>query len=496
MFKRCIPLLLIAGMPLLGQQPDRLSIQACMESAWKDLSALPQELRPGTRYIGLWHLDSLEDRIEATAALSVICNGMSRRKHMEPLAVVPGSKIAVLRVNLDDYRWDHKVWDRLADPHTTIGGRDEWWPGGVWPTSKGGDGKYYEPANYRTKVIAAPWLGDKAPEVAGWTGSTVAMVNGGWFAHQMLTCTDEDGNLRNPSYYDFLGIKNEKDFQRLTGTNVDLAEEFGAVQREAVGISGVTRKPRAFVFLGKLGGFYYKTLDFQSSREARNALAVLGKDIEKKARASEQIAGLVNGLLAYGLFDLTKKDNPVVDRAPDTVAGSRTLPGNFLAVQNPIGCIDCHRDRSLQPIDGWIRNLLTPPLDIYTPDYKKRLQLRDEYLSDLEESLEHGRKSYERAVKDCSKRAGKEMTATQFADSCRKLFVTHEEPRTLASSAAYLGVSTEAWAKALDQRIRQIRGPLPLSQLILGKGRQQVVPYDVFEEYIEEAQLILRGYVK
>lgn len=484
-------MILSAALPLLtvrAQEDRQVTPAECAEWAAQDIKRIPHELQPYIRYVGLWHLSNLDDRIEATAVLSGVVNGMSRRKHRQPLGIVEGSKVSVLRLNLKDYSWDPKVWERLYDPYTTVKG--EYWPGGVDPK----DNRNYPVGRYnraKNPTEPGPWMGPAWNDLAKWAHSVVPMVNGDFFGHQFLTTTDATGEFANPSYYDVLGVKNEKDFQRLVAVDVGLAEETQWVLREAIGISGVTRKARAFVFLGKIGGWYYKTIDFKDNRGPRNPLENLGKGIEEHGQATEQIAGLVNGLFAYGLFDLTKKDHPIVDRAPDVVAGSRTLPGNFLAVQNPIGCIDCHRKKSLQPIDGWIKRQLTAPLDIFSPDYEKAQRLRDEYFEGLDKSLEQGRQAYDDAIKDITKRAGKEMTAEGYADGVRKLFTRYEAPRTLATAAAYMGTTPERFKAAMQQRIGQIRATLSLTHLVDGE-----LPYDLLEDQLEEAHLVLRGYVK
>lgn len=487
--------MLLPLLPLFAQEDRQIAPHECSEWAAADLVRIPKELQPYIRYVALWNQSNLDERIEATAALSVAFNSMGRRSHLQPLGVVDGSKISVLRLNLKDLARDaHEakrlltVWEKLYDPYTTVKG--EYWPGGI--DTK--DGRNYPVGRYnraKNPVQPGPWMGPAWNDLAKWSHSAIPMVNGDFIGHWFMTMTDAQGDLSVPSYADFLGFKNEKEFQRVVAVDVTLAEETEWVRREAVGISGVTRKARAFVFLGKIGGWYYKTLDFKDNRGPRNPLENLGKGIEEHAQATEQIAGLTNGLFAYGLFDLTKKDHPVVDRAPDVVAGSRTLPGNFLAVQNPIGCVDCHRKKALQPIDGWIKRQLTAPLDIFSPDYEKVQELRDQYMRGLDKALEQGRVVYDDAVQELTARAGKKMTAEQYADAIRKMFVRYESPRTMQTAAAYMGTTPGQLRAAMQQRIGQVRATLSLSHLMDGE-----VPYDIFEDQLEEAHNVLRGYVK
>ena len=285
-----------------AQQPvEPLELQTPADSvvlAAQDIKTLPAAIRPYIRYLSLHNVQSKSQRAHDARVLSGHLNHLHRQVDIIPARPVQGGWL--LRVNIAEYGWDVKLWESLAnsDPyfHSAISITTEtiWvetvWPGGVWAE----DGKNYpkgaftykEKKQVTNQTALAPWLSKTPAQKAAladlvlYSQSQVPIVRADWFANQTMIQAD-----RNPGFYDFLGIKDEKTFQKIIGFDAKFVDEFGKELRGAVSISGVSQHPRAVVRHNALGGAYWRTFDFKNGKDKENALRVLGKDIECARRA-------------------------------------------------------------------------------------------------------------------------------------------------------------------------------------------------------------------
>lgn len=476
----------------LGQTPPPLSPADAVAQAHADAARLPAELRVHVRYLSLYNLRPAE-RPRAIQVLAGHVNGLSRESDLTPPAIVASTQGALLRVNLLDYRWAQATWEKLADPYFTVTIETVAivpWPGGIWPD----DGKHYRAGSFKVKEpkktrALAPWLTEtpagqqRLGELLAWTGSKIPVVRADWFFNQTAAAVD-----RSPNYYDFLAIRDEAGFQKAIGADLKLAEDFGAELREAVAISGVTLNPRAIARHPTLAGGYWRTFDFAASKDQKNPLRVLGKDIEKAYDASEQFGTLPNGLWATGLFN---RQGKLQATAPDNIASDGASRSNDRRVHVNASCLRCHAQGGLQDVDGWARNLLTPPFDLLSADYQRIRELRRQYLRKLEPALAKDRLIFETAVREVT--GG--MTAKEYAAAYGAFWERYEDARIdLERAAAELGISPAMLRTALDRKLKTGQGDTVLSALILTEARLNRLPIRIWEEAFAEAQLLVKGY--
>lgn len=481
----------LVTMLTLGQaEAAPLTPADAISAAHADLSRLPAELRPSVRYLSAYNLPGVK-RAKTFAVLAGHVNSLSREPDLtRPVALAGG----LVRIVLKDYRWDRATWEKLTDPYFTVAIEQEVvevipWTGGVWP----GDGKFYAANTFQVErrrktkqqtQALAPWLTEtdearrKLADVVLWTQSKAPVVRADWFTNQ--TATAADGRL----YYEMLGIKTEKDYAKIIGSDVKAAEDFGALYREATAISSVTLHARAFVFTRSLGGWHYRSLDFSDNKDERNPLRVLGRDIEKKVQAVEAFGHLPNGLFATGIFNA---EGQAQATAPDNIASDHSSRSNDRRVHTGISCVRCHSNGGLQDIDGWVAGLLKAPLDLKSPDYDKSRQLRREYARNLQGTIDQGREIYERAIKEASGLSSKE-----YAAGLAELFEGYEDARVdLARAAADLGTTPAKFRAAMEARLRAGTLDTVLAPLLVGRS----IPVRIFEDAVADAHAILRGYI-
>src|SRR5574341_230855 len=219
----CVVWVLGAAIPVAGS--PSISLQAAVADARK----LPSDQRQRTRYLTLYHLPE-RDHAEAAKVITFWCNSLSREADLTaPVNVQAG----LLRVDLADYGWNAKVWDRLgeADPYfhaqvdvETFVIEKKWFDAGTEA------GKPFAAGFYEVKVRAkvrraavAPWLDNStAKELTELTGSGAPILRADWFLVQTAAQVN-----RVAGYYDFLGIKTREDYFKLIGLDAEAARRLG-----------------------------------------------------------------------------------------------------------------------------------------------------------------------------------------------------------------------------------------------------------------------------
>ena len=485
----------LVALLIIGQPDVRpLTPADAIGHAAADLIRLPFDAGQHTRYLSLYNVPAAE-RSKVSAVLNGHCNGLSREPDLTPLVIVPNTAGSLLRIDLRNYRWDRSTWEKLSDPYFTVTVEVETfkvtpWEGGLWEGKfyAAGAFEYKKPVKVRTQQALAPWLTetpearDKLEKVVTWTQSKIPVVRGDWFFNQTAAAAG-----RIPNYYDFLAVKDEATFRRAIGADVKLAEEFGSELREAVAISGVTLNPRAIARHATLGGGYWRTFDFEDKNGGKSPLRVLGKDVEGEYAASEQFGHLPNGLWATGLFDRAGK---VQATAPDSVASDGHSRSNDRRIHVNVSCLRCHSDGGLQPIDGWVRNLLTPPLAVQTPDAAKARELRRQYLRRLEPFLSRDRLTFEDAIKEATG-----LDSKGYSKAHAAYWESYEDRKIgIDDAAADLGTTRATLAAALDATVKANQGDTVLSVLLLNNPRINRVPVRVWEDSFPAAMLMLKGF--
>lgn len=459
-----------------------------------DVRTLPAEVQPTVRYLWLANTPA-----EETGTLTILLQGhanqLSREPDLVPLAVVPNSGGQVLRLSLLDYGWDAKTWDDMQQTdyvfYATVK-RVVIWPGGFWPEY----GAHFEAGRYATKAAertTAPWLArtEAAQKAVGSlveaTQAKAPIVHAlHWF---QTTAAAADG--RKPSYYDMLGVKDEKTFQALIGVDLGRDKKFSREVLESVAISGVTQEPRGLERTDKIGGAYWRSYDVGRGKatEKSNPLRIFGTDKDGKPvlqyDASEQFGHLPNGLWATGLFDAKGESQAA---APDNIASDSRSVSNDRRIHVNVSCVRCHDDGGMKPIDGWVRSVFTPPpLVLQAADPKAAQRLRQQYHRALEPLLAGDRQRYAASLmaitglepKDYAKAYGELWTATI------------ETPFDLVRAARDLGCTAERLKASLAWQQRS-KGTIDtvLSSLLKPGAKipytQWVESYPLAQQYLQE----------
>lgn len=471
-------------------------------------SADAQKLGPVAAYVRYLDLAPIPPA-EREGAYLVLCGHLqhlSRASDITRPVIVAGTTGALLRLDLGDYAADAKdlarlvkVWEQLADAdpyyHQKVAlavQEDYVWPGGVSPK----DGKYYPPGTKYsvptghaagTKTVLAPWLVPTEKHKAGLaklvalTYTTVPIVRGDWFHNQ--TAADVD---RKPGYHDFLGFKDQKTFEQIIGFDAKLFAGFGVEVRASVGLSGVSLQPRALARLGALGGGYWKTFDFKRAVGGNDPLVVLGRDIEKGFDATEVLAPLPNGFIAWGLFN---RGGVRQDTAPDFVASDGMSKSNDRRVHNNASCVRCHFEGLHKPVDDWTRDLLNPPpgLSVLGYDYQALKLLRQQYTKKLDPLLAKDRDATSAAILEATG-----WTAQRYSQQYAAFWERYEDAKVdLAWAERSLGVPAATVKAAVHKAVSVGKGDLVLSFLLkAGKA----VPIRVWEEKYAALQEIIQAY--
>lgn len=484
-------LVLIAAAPTAHAQERAWTPSEITCAAARDLAAVEKRYRCHVRYLYLnphWNQETL------AWLLSYHVNSMSTEAGIavpEKVADAP-----LLRINVCDYgpQW-LKVWEQLAavEPfyHLTIvevTESREYWKGGYDPEY----GKTFEAGWYKKRVrkkVAgfAPWVkGDKkcheaALYLSAETGSQVPLADGAWFLWQTAIQAD-----RSPGYYDFLGIKDQDDYERLIGFDAKLAKNAKRVEHlEAVALSAVTLQPRRIGVFDAISGKYYQTFDNRLAKDDRNPLRVL--DGKFKFDATEVIGHLPCDLIVWGLFDAQRKRQ---DSAPDFIASDSTAHGTDRRVHVNASCIRCHGpDDGIRPVDGWVRGLYHGKIKLQDPDHDKERLLKQQYLRDLDEPLEEGRRKYRKAV---AKATGG-RTPAELAAAFANLFGDYDGEVTVERAAADVGMETKAFVRSLEEHLKTYRVLDPSLAIFLSDRKKVYGPIQ-WHEAFPLAMLATRGY--
>lgn len=489
-----------------------------MQAACKDIQTLPQAIQGYTRYLDMRTIPP-EKRREAWCALSTHVNGLSHESDLVPPAVILESgrvcawpaitandfpQVLLVRLNIFDYGWDKKIWDSLGDVdpyyHAKLVQEEqemEWYG---YPDGKGGYSKdrFQKPTGKKSKktvTAQAPWLSE-TPEQKMALGllvqlsqSSCPLVSAPWFYQQTVSQVG-----RKPGYYDFLGVKNQKEFEQRVGFDRKASQAFSREVREAVSVSTVTLNPRAIARFTKLAGGFWQSIDVKEPTDKKNPLRVLGGELEFDA--TEIIAGLPNGIIAWYLAD---NKGVAQESAPDSIASDSTSPGNDRRVSAGISCIRCH-PTGINEISGWVRgNVFSRQLVLSTPDLEKARELRQQYARSLDPFILSDRQLYADAIFACNG-----MTPAQNSAAHAYLWQMYVEARITTEYAARdLGVTQERLIAAIDKQLKANAADLVLSTFVVSKdllpvlgavARSQPIPVKIWEESYGLAQLAIRGY--
>jgi hypothetical protein len=365
------------------------------------------------------------------------------------------------RLDMRDYGWDARagVWEkfgkndvyfhqrvRFAAPARVV----QFWPGGKER------GRFFRRGKYARvlragAVSSAPgfWLPQlQINALRAHTYSEAPVLNAEWWFVQTARQLSIRNVAEGTGYYDLLGLEDRRAFFRLVGLNEAVAQRTYQEWRAVVAKSGVSAQNRQVVALRATTGRVWFTLDTFHEQGRGIAKRNLRRG-EFKFDVQEIYGYLPNGLPVTFLADAKGVAQAT---APDTIGpdDSSLRRGRDGRIHANLSCIRCHGlDRGfLKPIDDWARKTFSNggrPLSLQDYDRDVLLELRRQYLADLNRMLRRDREDYAAATI--------RLTGLDVADMTRlygrawNAYVERVVTRKLA--AAELGVTEEVFVRQL-----------------------------------------------
>lgn len=417
--------------PSTAQQPAKDILYTPASSvriAAADLATIDPEERPYIRYLSLYNVPK-EARRQVGISVSFVVNSLSTRRKIYIPVFVGGSDETLIRLNIDQYEWDAKVFDDLArngsgpraqaEPYfhalidklvvsTTVKNKTFKDVTRIKKTLIGyyqntGQPAYKEETvteqvevvidvpgkTVRKKVLAgAPWVD---PEALAFlireTQAESPILRADWFIVNATLA---------PAYYDFLRLgKSLKDFENLIFADQVLAAKARSQDKAVVVTSVVARNNRTLTRSPTFtNGYYWQSHDSLSSIDDRQYILNF---LNEKFDATEDIGTLPNGLQAYFLTDGAgnRLDAANIDIALDNTAADRV-------VRTARSCIICHAE-GIKPIQDEVR-ALTKKLQnreqvaLIVTNRKDAFKIEDLFGSNLDEQIIKDQNIYSEAV--------------------------------------------------------------------------------------------------
>lgn len=408
-----------------------------------------RELGPeafGAVYLTVYNHPEL-DRPDLKNATDFWVNSLSREANIVRTRWVTPS---LLRLNLLDYGFEFKTWSNLAneDPYFHVQLRAVAGSTGkaYFPAEPGSRAGWYDARFVEAKQVPAiaPWLSPTAAaELVGLTGTAAPVLRADWFLSRVAAQAGRKGT----GYYDFLGVKNRDDFDKLIGFN---RKESQRVKKEVFSIvgprSGVSNFPRQIAVEMAITGERFETRDtLDDNKDERNPIRNLDKIY--KHQAEEIYAHGANDLYKFHLND----DKGVQqETAPDKIGFDKTAPGNDGRIHVGISCVRCHVE-GLRPIADWTRRVFKQPLKLNSTDPEADHRIKQLYFGELNEKLDDSIRKYTRALEKTNG-----LTPEKNAELVGKVWRKYVEANILpADVAADLGVKEVDYLKTLRAAYRQ-----------------------------------------
>jgi len=150
-----------------------------------------------------------------------------------------------------------------------------------------------------------------------------------------------------PLYHDLLRLPETRaELEERLGVDVEQNIKDGLAHRAAVAISGVSQANRAMERHPSRHGYYWRSIDYFSSRGPDNLFA---DPIHLTGAGGEMIFSLPNGLQGYYICDAQGQR---LDEAPTSIVTDKFAAD--AVVRNGLGCIRCH-DRGLKSFRDDVR---------------------------------------------------------------------------------------------------------------------------------------------
>ncbi len=285
-----------------------------------DLGEQEVARRPFLRYFtlsNLFNTGANEELLETyRSALSKLVNSLSwGRRIVRPQPIDPSG--VILRIDLRDYGWSKKTWDRLLRSYT-----------------------------YRIDFQSV-----EARAIRAATNDPLPILRGDWFVARASV---------PPLYHDILEIPaTEKELEKLLQIDVAANLKLDRAARAGFNGSGVSRNNRLIERHESPHGAYWRSYDFKGNNGTKNLFAhplgVTGThDFDHDG--GEIIFTLPNGLQAYMLVDAQGNR---IDQGPVEVVSDPKRPDQ--KVINGLSCMSCHTSGIIPKDDQVRQSVLNNP---------------------------------------------------------------------------------------------------------------------------------------
>jgi hypothetical protein len=405
-----------------------------------DLDRTEERDRRFARYFSIAHLANAglsEDELQTYRhGLSKLVNSLSwSARVVVPRPVDPAR--TVLRIDVRDYKWNARVWERVVAAY----------PFGVRPD------------------------GPEAGACAQSTGTDLPCVRADWF---VATAS------RPPLYHEVLQLPDtDRKLEELLRVDVldDIQQE--RVARVGFNGSGVSRNNRLLErHETGFGGGYWKSYDFADSTGRHNLFAhPLGPGGDENTfqhAGGEIIFSLPDGLQGYMLVNARGER---LDKGPTSIVSDPRRPDR--AVENGISCMSCHA-RGIIPKSDQVRPHVERNPAAFSraeADTIKALYLPEHKLRAL---FEQDSARFRAAVEQ----TGARLTTTEPVVALAARF---EADLDLATAAAEVGMRPEEFARRLDGSAELARSLGPLK--VAGGTVQRQVFAESFGDIVRDLGL-------
>jgi mono/diheme cytochrome c family protein len=316
-----------AGAPAaLSGPPSPLVTEAALAQAvLADLQALEPRQRRFTRYLTFTHLanaGAASEELEAQRhALAKLVNSLSWHPRVTRPQPVDSAR-TVYRIDLRDYKWSARLWDKLV---------------AVYP--------------YRLEA------GEIGRVAVSLTGGSPPYLRADWFA---ATAS------RPPFYHDFLQLPaTDRALERMLQVEVAADVQEDRAVRAGFNGSGVAKNNRLLERHDALHGAYWRSYDFSDNTGRQN---LFDHPLNFVPAGGEIIFHLPNGLQGYLLVDGNGRR---IDKAPGDVVSDPKRPDRL--VENGLSCISCHV-AGLLPKDDQVRAHVLKNPDSFTKEDRETVQ--------------------------------------------------------------------------------------------------------------------------
>lgn len=400
-----------AGAPDFHPAPARraeITTTALLDAIREDLEKANERERPYLRYFTITHLYNAgwsNDELESyRMALSKLINSLSwGRRVVKPVPV--DLEKTILRIDLRDYKWSDKVWNRILGAN----------PYGVDPGTRAS--KYCSEA----------------------TGCSLPYVRADWFVAAAS---------RPPLYHDVLQLP-QTDAELEKQLHVDVEENIRQekVSRAGFNGSGVSRNNRLIERHESGYGAYWKSYDFGSSAGRQNLfeypLGPAGASAFEH-NGGEIIFSLPNGLQGYMLVD--GKGNRI-DKGPTSIV-SDPKQGDR-AVVNGLSCMSCHSKGMIEKSDQVRASVMQNPKAFEKKVADTILALYPTKM-EMDKLMQEDAERYARAVAETGCRVDYQRRIIG-SDPVVNLAHVFEREVDLPLAAAEVGVKVEVLVKTMDR---------------------------------------------